>query len=85
MKEARFLSQLTNHSMKNVNVIKYIDSFIHKNHLCIVTEFCENGDLHSLIKARKGSEQYFSEDEVMEIFIRCCVASHGVALYQPLL
>ena len=45
-------------------------SFFEDKHLCIVTEYCENGDLHSEIKARKEQGQHFTEDEVMETFVQ---------------
>jgi serine/threonine protein kinase len=56
--------------MKNVNVIRYEESFLDKNHLCIVTEFCEHGDLHSEIQRRKKDSLFYSEDEVMETFVQ---------------
>lgn len=31
-------------------VLGYIESFQHKNHLCIITEFCEGGDLYTRLK-----------------------------------
>jgi NIMA (never in mitosis gene a)-related kinase len=42
-------------TLDHPNIIKYHDSFVHKKHLCIVTEFAENGDLQRKIKeAKKG-------------------------------
>jgi len=31
-------------------IVKYYESFIEKNLLCIVMEFCEGGDLHKYLK-----------------------------------
>lgn len=38
--------------------------------LCIVTYFCEEGDLFNKIKARAATQQYFNEDDIMDIFIQ---------------
>lgn len=45
MREAHLLSTL-NHP----NVLGYKESFLHDNALCIVTHFCEEGDLFNLIR-----------------------------------
>ena len=34
----------------NCYIVKYFDSFIDKNYLCIIMEFCELGDLHKALK-----------------------------------
>ncbi len=41
LNEATILSKLD-----NPYVVKYYDSFIDKTILCIVMEYCENGDLN---------------------------------------
>ena len=43
--QVKLLAQL-NHPY----VLGYIESFTHKNHLCIITEFCEGGDLYTRLK-----------------------------------
>jgi NIMA (never in mitosis gene a)-related kinase 1/4/5 len=45
-------------------------SFFDDQHLCIVMEYCENGDLQSEIRARKAAAKPYSEDEVMETFVQ---------------
>lgn len=35
-------------------IVKYYESFIEKNLLCIVMEFCEGGDLHKYLKLQMG-------------------------------
>lgn len=45
-------------------------SFFDDKHLCIVTEYCENGDLASEIRARKEAERAYTEDEVMDKFVQ---------------
>jgi len=43
--EVHILSKLN-----NPYVVKYYDSFIDKNLLCIVMEYCDGGDLSSYLK-----------------------------------
>lgn len=69
MKEAQFLAQLTNHDMKNINVVRYEESFIDRDNLCIVMELCE-GDLDTEIKKHKASGTMYTEDEIMETFVQ---------------
>jgi hypothetical protein len=38
--------------MSHPFVLGYIDSFIHNNCMCIVTEYCDGGDLYTLLKVR---------------------------------
>jgi NIMA (never in mitosis gene a)-related kinase len=37
--------------LDNPYIVKYYDSFIEKNFLNIIMEFCEGGDLHSHLKS----------------------------------
>lgn len=70
MKEAVSLSKLALHDMKNVNVIQYHEAFIHDDRLCIITELCENGGLDTEIKRRAAVQKYYTEGEVMEVFVQ---------------
>ena len=70
MKEAASLSKLATHDMKNVNVIQYHEAFIHDDRLCIITELCEHGDLHTEIRRRAALAEHYEEGEVMEIFVQ---------------
>jgi hypothetical protein len=45
--QVKLLSQLS-----HPFVLGYIDSFMHKNSVCIVTEYCESGDLYNKLKVR---------------------------------
>ena len=68
--EVKLLSQL-NHP----NVLGYIDSFMHKNHLCIITELCERGDLYNALKSCK---KYLSEDQVLDWFVQIALAMQHI-------
>lgn len=64
-REARLLSDF-----KHENIIAYIDSFQEKGALCIVTEFCDGGDLSEYIETRKGRP--FNEDQIVNWFRQIC-------------
>ena len=43
----------------------YEDHFIDKKHLCIVMEFCREGDLRKAIQIQRKKQEQFSEDIVI--------------------
>jgi NIMA (never in mitosis gene a)-related kinase len=49
-------------------VVKYFDSFIDKNYLCIIMEYCELGDLHKALKGQFGRP--LSENSIWAYFIQ---------------
>ena len=53
------------------NVVKYYDSFIEKNMLNIIMEYCENGDLSNLLKAQYGRP--LPENKIWKFFIEMCL------------
>eukprot|EP00240_Pyramimonas_obovata_P016030 CAMPEP_0118942696 /NCGR_PEP_ID=MMETSP1169-20130426/36654_1 /TAXON_ID=36882 /ORGANISM="Pyramimonas obovata, Strain CCMP722" /LENGTH=283 /DNA_ID=CAMNT_0006887753 /DNA_START=73 /DNA_END=921 /DNA_ORIENTATION=- len=64
--EVKLLSQLS-----HPFVLGYIDSFMHKNSVCIVTEYCESGDLYNKLKLCK---KYLNEERVVEWFVQLMFA-----------
>lgn len=52
-------------------VLGYVDSFSHKGHLCIVTDYCEAGDLYCRLKSSKS---YWREDAILDMFAQICLA-----------
>lgn len=58
-------------SLENPYVVKYYDSFIEKNILNIVMEFCEGGDLAAYIKAQGGKR--IDENKIWKFFIQMCI------------
>ncbi|KAL0225071.1 hypothetical protein RCL1_002983 [Eukaryota sp. TZLM3-RCL] len=65
--EIRVLSQL-NHP----HIVHYCESFIAEGKLCIVMDYCEKGDLYTLIQQRRGL--HFKEDQIWDWFIQLCLA-----------
>lgn len=69
MREAKLLSTL-NHP----NIVKFFDSFIDGESFCIVTEYCEGGDLDDKIKAWKKAGKSFDESLILAWFIQLVLA-----------
>lgn len=66
LREAQLLS-----SLNHPNIIGYKESFLDQTDaLCIVTTFCEEGDLFNKIRKRATQKQYFTENEIMDMFIQ---------------
>jgi len=66
LNEAKILS-----SLENPFVVKYFESFIEKNHLNIVMEYCEGGDLTNYIRGQLGRP--LPENKIWKFFIQMCV------------
>jgi len=58
-------------SLENPYVVKYYDSFVEKNILNIVMEFCEGGDLANHIKGQLGRP--LTELKIWKFFIQMCL------------
>lgn len=73
LNEARVLS-----SLRHPNIINYVDSFLAKksDHLCIVMEFADGGDISSRIKKNYGVN--FRESLVLDWFIQLVLSLHYV-------
>lgn len=59
-------------SLDSPYIVGYHDSFIDEEKLCIIMEYCENGDLGQFLKAR--NKQYVEENTVLKYFIEVCLA-----------
>ena len=63
--EAKILSLI-----KSNYVVKYYESFIEKEDLNIVMEYCDNGDLCNYLKEQKKKNIPLKEDLIWQIFIK---------------
>ena len=57
--------------MDNPFIVKYYDSFIEKNTLNIVMEFCDGGDISGYIRSQLGRS--LSENKIWKFFIQMCL------------
>ncbi|GIL79309.1 hypothetical protein Vretimale_16509 [Volvox reticuliferus] len=70
LREAQLLD-----SLDHPNIIRYRESFVDKDGaLCIVTSFCEEGDLFTRIRKKAAQKEYFTEEEVMNMFVQIASA-----------
>ncbi|KRX01524.1 Protein kinase-like domain [Pseudocohnilembus persalinus] len=68
LNEVKLLKQL-----KHPFIIQYRESFMDQNrYLCIVMDYAEKGDVHSLILQKKKSKEQFTEQEILKYFIQIC-------------
>jgi NIMA (never in mitosis gene a)-related kinase len=58
-------------SLENPYIVKYYDSFLEKNFLNIIMEFCEGGDLTNHIKGQMGRP--LTEIKIWKFFIQMCL------------
>uniref|UniRef100_A0A7R9Z4D4 non-specific serine/threonine protein kinase n=1 Tax=Chlamydomonas euryale TaxID=1486919 RepID=A0A7R9Z4D4_9CHLO len=52
-------------------VLSYVDHFLYRGHLCIVTEYCEGGDLAQLLRSRKSP---LLEGQILELLTQILMA-----------
>lgn len=65
LNEVRFLSKL-----EHPNIVKYYDSFIEEEHLYIVMEYCEGGDLSKFLRSHQDC--HLKEELVWKYIIQMC-------------
>jgi len=58
-------------SLENPYIVKYYDSFIERDQLNIVMEYCEGGDLAQYIKSHFGKP--LNETKIWKFFIQMCI------------
>lgn len=63
IREENILSKLD-----NPYIVKYYESFLHNDTICIITEYCCGGDLAQKIKQFKKNNEKFPEDRIIYWF-----------------
>ncbi|CAF0986889.1 unnamed protein product [Rotaria sp. Silwood1] len=61
-------------SLQNEHIVKFYESFLENDCLCIVTEYCEGGDLDHRLKELKKQNRKLEEDQVVEWLIQILIA-----------
>ncbi|XP_033626029.1 serine/threonine-protein kinase Nek11-like [Asterias rubens] len=69
MHEAKLLSKL-----HHPNIVRFNDSFLDGEFFCIITEYCEGGDLDDKITACKKSGRSFDQNLIMDWFVQLALA-----------
>eukprot|EP00079_Xenopus_tropicalis_P009541 XP_002933706.2 PREDICTED: serine/threonine-protein kinase Nek11-like [Xenopus tropicalis] len=57
-------------SLRHPFIVRFLSSFLEKEDFCIITEFCEGGDLQNRIQKQREKSQLFPEEHVIEWFIQ---------------
>lgn len=73
LREVRILKGL-----RHPNILRIQDCFLHYDHLVIVTEYCDAGDLETLIKMRKKIGKSFCEEAVLGVFVQVSQALYHI-------
>lgn len=71
-------------SCHHPNIIKYIEDKEENEHLLIVMEFADSGDLDRQIKARGSDFKYFQEHEALFLFLQLCLALDHIHAHKML-
>jgi serine/threonine protein kinase len=54
-------------------IVKYHDSFIEKDQICIVMDFCEKGDLHGKVKKAQEQDRIFDPSQILDWFCQLAI------------
>jgi len=60
--------------MQHPYIVAYKESFEHDKNLYIVMDYCEGGDLYTVIQEHAQKGKYFSEDLILDWFVQICLA-----------
>lgn len=60
-------------SLKHPYIVRYTESFVKDNVLCIVMDYCEGGDLSQYINQRKRHRSTIAEPQVLRWFTQMCL------------
>jgi NIMA (never in mitosis gene a)-related kinase len=60
--------------LKHPNIVMYKDSFIEKDVLIIIMEYCEEGDLAFHIKRRQQKKEFYPEKTILNWFLQIAMA-----------
>ncbi|XP_078520002.1 serine/threonine-protein kinase Nek11 [Lissotriton helveticus] len=69
--EAQLLSKLDHPA-----IVTFYASFLERESFCIITEYCEGGDLDCKIREYKKAGQRFSEGQIVEWFVQLLLGVH---------
>ena len=73
MKKTAHLELSLLESLSHPNIVAYKDCFYEKDYMYLIMEFCEGGDMASLIKNRVGGRG-FEEKQIVDWTTQMCKA-----------
>ncbi|KAG1679537.1 hypothetical protein FOA52_011139 [Chlamydomonas sp. UWO 241] len=60
-------------ALKHPNIVQCTDSFMHGNKLCIVMDWCSEGDLYGILQKQRAKAAHLPEDTIMDWFVQMCL------------
>jgi NIMA (never in mitosis gene a)-related kinase len=60
--------------MRHPYIVAYRESFMNNKCLCIVMDYADGGDLYTKIAKHKKSNTLFTEDQLLDWFVKICLA-----------
>ena len=57
-------------SLAHANVVRYHDSFVEKDYICIVMDYCERGDFQRRVKKAKDGNKCFPQAQILDWFVQ---------------
>ena len=70
-KKESVLEAIIMSKINNQYIVKYYDSFVKKDSINIIMEYCENGDLGKYLK--KQMNRNLEENKIWKFFIEMCL------------
>jgi serine/threonine protein kinase len=59
-------------ALSHPNIVGCRESFVHGGSLCIIMDYCSQGDLNAIMHRRRGKP--LSQDTVLDWFVQICLA-----------
>lgn len=59
-------------ALKHPNIVSYRESFLSGGSLCIIMDYCSQGDLNTILEKRRGAP--LPEDTLLDWFVQLCLA-----------
>lgn len=59
-------------------IVKYYESFMFEDNLCIITEYCDGGDLNQRIKKMQKEKVRLPEEKLLRWFTQLLSAAHSL-------
>jgi len=56
--------------LNHANVVRYHDSFIEKEYMCMVMDYCERADFQRRVKKAKQCGKYFPQAQILDWLVQ---------------
>lgn len=56
--------------MNHANVVRYHDSFVEKEYMCMVMDYCERADFQRRVKKAKQQGKFFPQAQILDWLVQ---------------